>query len=252
MAQGGHLQVEAKRFNKDLELFLREYQAEAVMVVEEIHRLLLKDLMKRIFPKTKAEGEQAIDNDLRSMMVVAEKPDNVDFFHDLFEHTEHESLFDPDGNRIQDYHEERRNKMGTSRRSRVRNFKTAASVQFRDQEYFFNIPKKLHVKERDYLRYLRRQKKKVGEWKATFIHGLLAVGETAPNWVSRHSTSGRSQKTVTSDGISMTAFGSPRFNPSRLRKIIAFAIRVRRMDLNDKFKVRLKAAIRKSQKRAAR
>lgn len=242
MAAKSEIIMNGPEFQKALKLFLKRFEADVPVVMREVHRLLSQDIVKRTPPKNTAEGARAIENDLLSMVVVARDPSNVDHFADIAEGGQYDHMFDPDGILLEQWHKDHRKDFGTNRRSRVTNFRSAGT--FRMAGTLF--ADKLHVKDRDFKRYLRRQKRKVGQWKATFAGGVTHFGGSVQAWVARHRSSSSVTESPEGSGLfSISTTGRPKFNPQRLDKIIDFAVKVRARDLNKFFAVRMEAQVKK-------
>ena len=245
--------MEKKKFKDAMKRFIQTYKGDVLEVTEEVHKLWAQDIVKRTHPERLGIGHTAIENDLRAMLVVVKKPDNVDFYHELAEDPPgtNEHLFDVDGSRITDWYRSHRNTFGTKRSSRVKNFRDGGKIRLRG-DFYYDMDRKLHVKPRDFKRLLTLKKKSVGKWKATFVKGMQRLGGRAPSWVTRHNVSSMASSRVKKDGsVTVQITGRVAFNPQRLEKIIAFTLRVRRRDLEGHFSKRLAAKVKAANRKAA-
>lgn len=150
--------------------------------MEEGVSIMAGQLAKRFPPKTKGQGLRAIKNDLSRIINSEMKAPEIENAMDLTG----DDRYDPDGVKIQDWHESRRfdNRLGHMR---------PRSIRGRDRlPNGWMASRKLHAPKSAVNKYAKRRGEKVGELKAHWTKAtqLYRGAARLPAWVTRHGAKG--------------------------------------------------------------
>jgi hypothetical protein len=233
----GAIVVDRRTFNRGIDAMMKEYGTSAAGVMRRQMSILSGQLAKRYPPNKKSVGKQAIENDMKRIMIPMpqEHEDTLTRWQDSMESTF--DVFDDTGTRIQQWHRDHID----PRKNRVT--KSIRGTRFINGRKF---SMKLHVKESDLKKYVNRLAGKVGTLKSGWVPGVTRWkgGKKPPSWVTKHSGNGYAVDRMRNDGSGYLEIGNRIQGAARWKRIDSFVVKSRESG----FQKELKAAVRKADK----
>ena len=202
-------------------------------VMEEGVAIMAGQLARRFPPSSAGVGTRAIKNDL-SRIIITEMPKaNIENALDATG----DRRFDPDGIKIQDWHEKHR-KDNRKGHMRPKSIKGKARLP-----NGWMVSEKLYATQKDVNAYARRRSEKVGELKSHWTRAtqMFRGARALPAWITRHGANGRVVNAMKRNGDGHIEITNTLPYASNWKDINEFVVRSQtRM-----FKAKIRAELRK-------
>jgi hypothetical protein len=231
----GSITMDRSKFKAGVKALEKTYGTTAAGVMRKQMSIFAGQLVKRYPPNTKSVGRTAIENDLKRIMIPMPKEnegtltrwqDTLESIHDVFDDT---------GTRIQDWH---KNHMDRRTHRVTRSIRTRRFVGGRD------FSDKLHVRERDFKKYVNRVAKNVGTLKGGWVAGVnrWAGGAKPPAWVGGKSSNGKAIDRMKDNGSGYLEIRNNVQGSARWKRIDKFVAKSRERGFQKELKYAIKKA----------
>lgn len=173
----GELVVDIKSFTRQMEGFKGQYRVTAKNVLRNQTGLWSAQLMKLTPPKSRKQGRQAIENDLKRIMRLTKDPAGLRKLKEMADRIGGfpEYLFNATGQDVAAFHQERRS--GRTGRTRRPNMKwQVGAMTFSDAMY---------LKSAAFKKRLREASRRIGVLKEGWLLGVRRFGGRPVGWVKR-------------------------------------------------------------------
>ena len=209
------IQTDSNAFRRGVQALAKAEGKAVSDVMRTETGILAGQLVKKFPPKTKKEGRQAIEGDLKKIIFPMTETATLNRWADTMEDVH--DVFDPEGVRIQDWHEKYRK----GRTGRVHTNLKTKRIGNRD------FSKRLHVQERHFKQYVRRVSQSVGGLKAGWLAGTKWGGKKPPQWVGKLSEKGTATDRMRKDGSGYLEIRNKTPYASRWNRINLFVVKSR-------------------------
>ena len=238
------IKMNDEQFKKGMAFMRRTYGTTSAGVMRRQMSIMAGQLVKRYPPFKMSEGKQALENDLKKIMISVppEHEDTLTRWQDDLESTL--DVFDDTGVRIEQWHKQHRD----PRTHRVKN-----AIDDKTFTHGRDFSHKLHVRQRDLMRYVNRiAKNSIGTLKGGWSAGLRKWkgGKKPPSWVKTNAENGIAIDRMKDDGSGFLQIVNLVKGANRWKRIDRFVMRSREKGFEKEIKSAVKTAEKEMQRKA--